>query len=152
MKPRVLNMLCVLMATLLLAADKPQSAAVRQELQNLRGTWVMLSYVDDGQGDPQFDQAQQEFDGENYVVRSDRKLLRKGTFTIDPGQSPPAIDLFPAIGPYQGKQLPGIYRLDGDTLQTCFADPGAERPKVFTAAAGTHLSVVKYKRVKPAAP
>jgi uncharacterized protein (TIGR03067 family) len=114
----------------------------------LQGRWTMLSYVDEGVLDPQFTGAVQQFTGPAYEVRKGDKVLRKGEFRIDPKQSPAHMDLKPGIGPYKGKRLEGIYRLDGDTLHTCFPEPGQPRPKQFTSEKGSGCSEVKYTRAK----
>lgn len=143
-----LHWLLALVAITLIAADKAQDDAAKKDVQKLQGTWVMLSYEDDGKLDPQFKDAHQMFDGDKYEVKAGEKTLRKGSFVLDPTQKPAAIDLLPAIGPYKGKRLLGIYVLDGDNLKTCFGDPGKERPKKFESAAGTDQSQVVYKRSK----
>lgn len=144
-----LHYLLMLLAASLIGADQAQDEAAKKETQKLQGTWVMLSYEDDGKLDPQFKEARQVFEGDKYEVKAGDKTLRKGSFVLDPTQKPAAIDLLPAIGPYKGKRLLGIYVLEGESLKTCFGDPGKDRPKKFDSAAGTDQSQVVYKRAKP---
>jgi len=125
----------------LIAADEPAG-----DLKSLQGTWSMVSYIDEGAADPQFDKATQVFEGTNYRVEKDGKVIRKGEFRLDAGKSPKQIDLMPSIGPYKGKTLSGIYELKGDGLHTCFPEPGEARPAKFTSDKGSGCSEVKYKR------
>ena len=143
------HLLLIPLVGFLIAADAAKDEAAKKEVQKLQGAWVMLSYEDDGKLDETFKDAKQVFEGDKYTVKSGEKLLRKGEFVLDPAQKPAAIDLLPEIGPYKGKRLLGIYVLDGDSLKTCFADPGKERPKKFASPAGSDQSQVAYKRAKP---
>jgi uncharacterized protein (TIGR03067 family) len=68
------------------------------------------------------------------------------TFRIDPAKNPKEIDLTSAsdVPGAKGLTLPGIYKLDGDTLTVCRASgPEVKRPKEFKAGEGVHLSVLK---------
>jgi uncharacterized protein (TIGR03067 family) len=122
-------------------AEEPKGDA-----KSLQGSWTMLSYIDEGAADPQFDQATQVFEGASYRVEKGGKSIRKGDFKLDATKSPKQIDLMPSIGPYKGKTLPGIYQRDGDSLHTCFPEPGQPRPTKFTSEKGSGCSEVKYKR------
>ena len=58
------------------------------------------------------------------------------------------IDLVPGKGRYEGKTLPGIYKLEGDTLTIAFAEPGKDRPTAFESKAGSGVVLVVHKRAK----
>ena len=130
-----------LAGAILVAAEEPTGDA-----KALQGTWSMLSYIDEGAPDPQFDKATQVFDGANYRVEKDGKVIRKGEFRLDASKSPRQIDLMPSIWPYKGKTLSGIYELTGDALHTCFPEPGQPRPTKFTSEKGSGCSEVKYRK------
>jgi uncharacterized protein (TIGR03067 family) len=68
--------------------------------------------------------------------------------TLDPARTPKAMNTWDLDGPFQDQTVPGIYRLDGDTLKLCFARPGEKRPTEFTTRSGTGFLVVVYKRQK----
>ena len=47
-----------------------------------------------------------------------------------------------------GKEIKGIYEMDGDTLKSCVAPAGKERPKEFSAGKGTGHTLRVFKRMK----
>jgi uncharacterized protein (TIGR03067 family) len=49
-------------------------------------------------------------------------------------------------GPGKGTVIRGIYRLDGDTLTSCVAAPGHDRPNSFDAGPGTGRSLRVFRR------
>jgi len=140
------GLVVVMLAMGLLAGGNAGADEPKGDAKSLQGTWTMLSYIDEGAADPQFDGAIQVFEGVNYRVEKGGKAIRKGDFKLDESKSPKQIDLMPSIGPYKGKTLPGIYELKGDTLHTCFPEPGQPRPAKFTSEKGSGCSEVKYKR------
>src|SRR5262245_39735599 len=75
---------------LLLAADAPQDAASKKDLEKMQGDWVVVSYVRDGEKIPD-DDAQALFrtvKGNEYTVSRFDKVIGGGTFTIDATKKP----------------------------------------------------------------
>lgn len=68
-------------------------------------------------------------------------------FRLDPLASPPQLDMTFVHGEFGGKELPGIYRLEGDTLQIRRSE-GA-RPREFTKNQGTRQPMLILKRAQP---
>jgi uncharacterized protein (TIGR03067 family) len=54
-----------------------------------------------------------------------------GTVAIDPTKSPKSIDYHYLSGAYKGRDLPGIYAVEGDELTEAHALPGGSRPTGF---------------------
>jgi uncharacterized protein (TIGR03067 family) len=92
--------------------------------------------------------------GRRYIFTTDGRftyVLGKGstaeyTYTADPTKTPAEIDLVPAPG--GGPVVPGIYKIEGDTLTVCFTTPGAPRPTRFEKSDTPHVGLSVYKRVK----
>jgi uncharacterized protein (TIGR03067 family) len=73
----------------------------------------------------------------------------EGTVKLDPAKEPRAMDIVGTKGPNQGKKIPAIYELTGDTLRICYDLSGKERPREFKTREGTLQFLVEYRRQKP---
>ena len=128
------------------AADPARDAA-----ESVKGVWAVESLTfngsrvpDDPTAGPQFT----AFDGKEYVQRQGQKIIEEGSYEVDTGTSPRAIDFVIKKGPDAGKRQLGIYELEDNTLRVCVAEPGSrKRPRSFEPAAG--CLVVVNKRFKP---
>jgi uncharacterized protein (TIGR03067 family) len=60
-----------------------------------------------------------------------------GTHKVDPTKKPKEIDAMDTEGPYKGKTVLGIYKLEKGEFTVCFAPPGKDRPKEFSTKSGT---------------
>src|SRR5690349_18206386 len=78
---------------LLLGADAKDDA--KKDLARLQGTWVMAALEIDGKPVPaeKLRDTTLTVRGDKYIVRVKDKMY-ESNFTLDPGQSPKAIDLF----------------------------------------------------------
>ena len=73
----------------------------------------------------------------NFAVRTtEGAMLLEGTFTLDASVTPKMINWIDSIGPDLGKQLPAIYKLEGDLFIFVAADEGAPRPTTFRTGVG----------------
>jgi uncharacterized protein (TIGR03067 family) len=72
------------------------------------------------------------------------------TFTLDPSQTPNAIDLTFVTGPDAGKTAKGLYEFAGEELRICIPsmDPFDDRPKDFTVAEGSTRMLFVMKRAE----
>lgn len=118
----------------------------------LEGKWVIESLVRDGK-----DQSGMYKGGTRVNTGTKYKMVppggsavqtAEGGFSIDATKTPATIDLQPGKGTYEGKTLPGIYKVEGDTLTIAFAEPGKERPKAFESTAGSGVVLVLHKKAK----
>src|SRR5262245_20635958 len=105
-----------LLATALVAADKPDEA-IKKEKEKLEGIWVAESVTVKGKANDKLKGATFNFSGDKVKMEF-AGTKQEGTYSIDPTKSPKHIDLtFVRDG---RKDLDrGIYQLDGDTLKLC---------------------------------
>ncbi len=86
--------------------------------------------------------------GRATVIKRD-EVLFSGTFKLDPTKSPKALDATPTPDAAAGSAaiVYGIYRVDGDVLTLCSAEPGVlSRPTEFVSAPGSGHFLRKFKR------
>jgi uncharacterized protein (TIGR03067 family) len=128
-----------------------KTAAIEAELARLQGTWQLVAVETDGQKAPEelIKSIRVTISGRTHTVRAgDRVLAHDVRFEIDPTASPKAVTDTIPDGPDQGQQIRGIYRLEADTLISCVAPPGADRPTEFAAKEGTGHTLRTFRRVK----
>ena len=119
-----------------------------QDLEKMQGDWAMVSHIADGVK-AEDDNAQSLFrtvKGNEYTVYLFDKKLATGTFKIDAVKKPKTIDFFPSN--LAGKSMLGIYEFDGNTLKTCYAPPGKDRPSEFTSPKGSERTLTIWEREK----
>jgi uncharacterized protein (TIGR03067 family) len=136
---------------IVLKREKPKEAradAVKEQMKNLNGTWVVESVVRDpgekaeGEGKG----LQVIISGANVVAKAqgDGKTLGKATIRIDPTKRPKAIDI---TGEGGKEVVRGIYGLEGDTLKVCVGPTEKTgRPTEFAAKPGSRQTLVVFKR------
>jgi RNA polymerase sigma factor (sigma-70 family) len=119
-------------------ADAKGEQAVKNELEKLQGTWILVGGGFKGKEDPEEDIKKVLDSGhwqklviaeKNFVWGSviDEEAM-KGTLVLDPTKRPKTIDL---TFTRDGKTVTGkcIYQLDGDTLKLNYGEPN--RPTEF---------------------
>ncbi|MEO6809601.1 MAG: TIGR03067 domain-containing protein [Isosphaeraceae bacterium] len=139
---------CAVAGLVLSAA--PQSPA-RRDLDALQGTWVAVSMERNGRPLPanRYQDGRLVMDGETFTYFDENRVATRGIRTLDPTQTPCALDDLHTVGPFKGKTYHGIYRLQGDTFTTCNGSAGSARPTGFATRPGTGLLLIVYKRAKP---
>lgn len=135
--------LLFLVAGLLVATDAPK------DLKKMDGTWVLVSGEDDGKklSEEAVKNARLTFEGDKHTVKLGDTTY-KGTHKLDPTKKPKTIDISDTDGPFKGKTVLGIYELDGNEFTICYAPPGKDRPKNFSAKAGMGYHLHVWKREK----
>jgi|SRR5579864_19678 len=119
------------------AGDK--EAALRDELAKFQGTWQLVSAQSNGEAAPdeRVKQIRVMITGNKHTVRfGEQVIVHDVSFDIDPSQTPKQVTDTINEGPDKGKQILGIYKLDGATLTSCAAAIGKERPTEFAAKPG----------------
>lgn len=120
--------------------------------KSLQGTWAATTAERDGKAADDVIGHRLSFSGNRFQIESKGgKLLYEGTFRVDPGAKPAAIDFEHTAGDLKGKVWKGIYTLDGDTLTTCDNAPDLAkgRPAAFEAKRGSGYVLIAFKRVSP---
>jgi uncharacterized protein (TIGR03067 family) len=112
-----------------------------QDMAVLQGSWEQVALEVDGVSNPPDalspPGAVTTFRDNHFAVHTtEGALLLEGNFTLDAAADPKAITWTDTIGPDAGKQLPAIYRLDGDAFTFIAADAGAPRPTAFRTRSG----------------
>jgi uncharacterized protein (TIGR03067 family) len=132
---------------LLVAADD-----TKKDREQLQGTWRAVSSEQGGKAQKNAKEHLLIFDGDTFTLKSGDQVFAKGTFTLDPAQSPKAIDMTITEGLREqdkGKQVHGIYELGKDTLKWCTANPGdRDRPAEFATKEGTKHMLVTLRKEK----
>lgn len=149
-----------LLAACLVAADPAEKDkdkggdAAEKDKAALKGKWQPTASESGGNKDDQadFKQFRLVFEGDRFTVTKGGEPHMKGTFKLDPSQTPKRIDMTiedGADGDSKGKSLAGIYELKDDELKWCFVPPdGGERPTGFASQPGTSQILATLKREK----
>jgi uncharacterized protein (TIGR03067 family) len=120
----------------------------------LQGEWSMVSGSANGQPmpDDMVKQMKRICEGDETTTMMGAQVFMKAKISIDPSKTPKTIDYEMTDGFTKGSKQLGIYEANGDTLKSCFAKPGAERPTDFTSKPGDGCTLSVWKREKPATP
>ena len=77
------------------------------------------------------------------------EMEEEGTIKIDAAKKPATLDFEITAGNDKGKNQVGIYKIDGDTMTICLAQPGVDkRPTDFTSTEDNGHILVTIKRKK----
>jgi uncharacterized protein (TIGR03067 family) len=133
----------ILLAFALLGADTPQEA-VKQEVEKLKGTWMLVSMEVNGQEVPGKD-LRYTFTEGKFSYQDGNKKPKEGSYVLNPAKDPRTIDLS-VKGERAGL---AIYKVDKDTLTLCVATPGKGRPKEFATKDAPGALLLVFKRANP---
>ncbi|MDE3072079.1 MAG: TIGR03067 domain-containing protein [Pseudomonadota bacterium] len=121
------------------------------DLAALQGAWEQTGFEENGVPNPPDDHgaagALTLIRGKHFEVRTvSGELLLEGDFTLDASATPKAITWVDSIGVDAGRQLPAIYRLEGDQFVFVAADEGMPRPQAFRTSMGLTMRSFVRKR------
>jgi uncharacterized protein (TIGR03067 family) len=111
------------------------------DYRQLEGCWVVFRCEQDGATIPERNGRMFIFEGKTVHLDTD---LGRENYVVHEDRSPKTIDFL------DGRNLPvlGIYKFEDDTLVTCTADPGVERPKTFHTTPGDRTLLTHMRRGK----
>jgi uncharacterized protein (TIGR03067 family) len=122
---------------------------MEKELAKLRGIWKLVSFERDGvtaTAEELKHWPMVTYKGSDCYWGDDNERGLGGTIvSIDATKNPKTLAYNVNYG--AGLYL-GIYEIDGDTFKECLTEGSKERPKEFTAKAGSGNQLLIYKRVK----
>jgi uncharacterized protein (TIGR03067 family) len=127
--------------------------ALRSDLQQLQGEWILESREVDGEKIPssQLASYRRVVDAEGYTVHyadNTGPHSFSAKWTLDPTREPKAVDIVFSFGGSATGSPPnrGIYRIDGDRHMLCLAARSdQERPTTFDSSGNAILVVWKRK-------
>ena len=109
-------------------AQAGDEALVKKELEALRGNWNVKG-ADNGL------QTQWSMVEDSLQIRIGGAYI-DAKFKVNPAKKPKEIDIITLMADGSDRVLPGIYKLDGDTLEIHIDESGKKRPTEFKAKAG----------------
>jgi RNA polymerase sigma-70 factor (ECF subfamily) len=134
-------------------ADAKPKAAPKTDHDQLLGVWKVTAALFNGQNLPDTDTLVKDgrmyFQKDVIYTKLGEKIEGPVGYEIDGTQNPKTIDL---MDDRSQPPVKGIYRLNGDDLQLCFAqNHEAERPTEFASKADSKVTLMTFKR-DPKAP
>jgi uncharacterized protein (TIGR03067 family) len=132
---------------LVLVADTPK--VDKPELMKVQGKWIVTEHVHGGMNTPakKLANLSLEVQGSKMITR-EAGALKEGTTIIglDPEAKPGSLDLKVDTGDDTGKVVKAIWKLSGDTLTICVAEPGKDRPKEFEGKKDSGHTLMVFKK------
>ncbi len=119
------------------------SSVADEDPAKLAGNWTVDSFEFNGTPVAEMMGAIREFTGENYTLTPKSGQTYKGTFKLDPTQTPKQIDLV-----LSDRTLRGIYELDGAQLKLAYALEGDARPTEFASKPDSGVVLVVHQRTE----
>jgi uncharacterized protein (TIGR03067 family) len=130
------------LATILVIVAQPSTE------KTIQGKWAVVSLVNEGK-QLKLVNAHVYFEADKMTFLTDRDYLAC-KFKTNDKRLPKYIDLTVLEGKFIGTVVPGIYKLDDDTLQICLSlRVNKDRPKEFASQESSVYSLFTLKRVKP---
>jgi uncharacterized protein (TIGR03067 family) len=135
-------------------AEEPTNRLMKQELDKLKGDWLLVYFRADGKD---FDAAKElgaegdkitlTFTESRYVVKVGEKVYEEGDYNIDPRALLPALDTVVTLldGKRVERKMFGIYPVKDDIFIACISH-NANKPAVFSAEANSEREIVVYRR------
>ncbi len=132
-------------------APKADDATVKAEVDKLQGVWKGFSAEMNGKAVPEAQATANEITvtGTTWVIKDTvKKTQQTAVISVDPAQSPKALDLTFTEGPNKGLTARGIYEVSELELKFCLSAYGSnKRPTAFATVDGSGASALLLKRI-----
>ena len=142
------RLLMIAALALLLETTYAQDPASKKDLEELQGTWKLVSAMQDGKALPDAKVKKTTIVFNNDTFRfpelAEYATSRSGTIKIDATKTPKQMD---AISTNKEVML-GIYQLNGDSYKVCFAPAGKPRPSELASNPGSGYILQVWERKK----
>jgi uncharacterized protein (TIGR03067 family) len=129
--------------------EKPLTDEQKKELEKFTGTFKIVSFERDGKksDDAELKKMKVVQKGADWTFYLDTDSTQ-GKDTPFPDKSPKEIDSLYLNGPARDKVVKGIYKIDGEKITFCWAEPGKDRPKDFATKADSGLTLMTLEKTK----
>ena len=116
------------------------------DLDLVQGEWQLGAATRDGKEMPpeMLRVFKCTIEGNKFTITRNGKSAEEGTLKLDSTAQPKTIDF--DLG--ENKQALGIYEISGDTYKQCYASPGKERPRDFSAKESSGRSLQVWQRIR----
>jgi uncharacterized protein (TIGR03067 family) len=114
---------------------------LRGDYAKLQGRWVVFRCERDGATMPERNGRAFIYEGKTVHLDTDKG---RENYVLHEDTNPKRIDFVDGHNP----PILGIYKLEDDTLVTCSADPGLERPTSFSTSPGDGRILTHTRREK----
>jgi uncharacterized protein (TIGR03067 family) len=140
-------MLSVVVGLALAVGAPAPKEAPKKDAPSILGEWVPTTIILGGMKEPQPAGSLMTFAKDGKATMKEKRDAKpeEMSYTLDPKQDPPHITLTEmGMG---NITLPGIYKLEGDTLTICLS-PGKDRPTAFASPAGSTNILITLNRLQ----
>ena len=145
MTRRFMAFLCLAMLGILAGYAVGQD---KKKFADLEGTWTIVKMEAAGKSLLEKEEKWKIIIKDGKVTSDAKDAPKEGKDLakyLDPSKKPKEVELILAQGE---KTALGIYERSGDTYKLCYAAPGQDRPKEFSAKEGTRYTLSVWQRKK----
>jgi uncharacterized protein (TIGR03067 family) len=139
----------LVVVALVSAAEAAQTGAAGKDLASLQGTWRLVGREVEGKkataAEVKDAEALYLVKGDRLVYRSQGKDVWEATIKLNARATPRTLEVTHISGPFKGKSVRGIYKLEGQRLTICFST--SRLPTEFSTS-DTDRVLLVYQRAR----
>lgn len=121
--------------------------AGKDDLKKVQGKWKVVFQIKDGKPLTVGEESIFNFSGNKNLFNGTGEDAYD-SIKLNASSKPRSFDFDEVRGENTRKGLQGIYEIDGDSLKSCVALPGKDRPKAFEAKENSGHVLTVLKRIK----